>query len=403
AAISLMPLVLIGFMLTGYFYTTLKLARHWMDSLYLLLAWYIIFYTAVRGLSVAARRLAYRRALARRKNLSQEEIDGIKIIQEVPLGLDQINQQTLRLVTMTLFILFMVLLYGIWSDVVMVFSYLDSVALWHYHDTSASGTVLQAVTLGNLLFAILLAAITYILTHNLPGLLEVLILSRLQLRQGTTYAFNTVLIYLLTTLGFVAILSILGVSWGKLQWLVAALSVGLGFGLQEIFANFVSGLIILFERPIRIGDVITIGSFTGTVSKIRIRATTIIDFDRKEVIVPNKAFVTERLINWTLSDTITRLQIKIGVAYGSDLQKVRSVLLQAAQENPRILKEPAPQVLFNHFGDSTLDHELWVYVKEFNDRSASMDELHRRIDQLCRDNEINIAFNQLEVHLHKAE
>ena len=109
----------------------------------------------------------------------------------------------------------------------------------------------------------------------------------------------------------------------KLQWLAAGLTVGLGFGLQEIFANFVSGLIILFERPIRIGDTITIGTFSGSVSKIRIRATTITDFDRKEVIIPNKAFVTERLINWSLSDTITRVLIKVGVAYGSDLDKVK--------------------------------------------------------------------------------
>ena len=104
----------------------------------------------------------------------------------------------------------------------------------------------------------------------------------------------------------------------KLQWLAAALSVGLGFGLQEIFGNFVSGLIILFERPVRIGDTVTIGTFSGTVSKIRIRATTITDFDRKEVIIPNKAFVTERLINWSLSDTVTRVVIRLGVAYGSD-------------------------------------------------------------------------------------
>lgn len=116
----------------------------------------------------------------------------------------------------------------------------------------------------------------------------------------------------------------LGVSWDKLQWLAAALSVGLGFGLQEIFGNFVSGLIILFERPVRIGDTVTIGTFSGTVSKIRIRATTITDFDRKEVIIPNKAFVTERLINWSLSDTVTRVVIRLGVAYGSDLDKVKS-------------------------------------------------------------------------------
>lgn len=185
--------------------------------------------------------------------------------------------------------------------------------------------------------------------------------------------------------------------------MAAALSVGLGFGLNEIFGNFIAGLIILFERPVRIGDTITIGSYSGSVNKIRIRATTITDFDRKEVIIPNKAFVTERLINWSLTDTVTRVLIKVGVAYGSDLDKVRELLLQAAGENPRVMVEPEPQVFFPAFGASTLDHEMRLYVRELRDRSYVVDELNRRIDQLCRENDINIAFNQLEVYLHNPQ
>ena len=187
--------------------------------------------------------------------------------------------------------------------------------------------------------------------------------------------------------------------WNKLQWLVAALSVGLGFGLQEIFANFVSGLIILFERPVRIGDTITVSGFSGTVNKIRIRATTITDFDRKEVIIPNRAFVTERLINWSLSDTITRVVLRIGVSYGSDLELTRRLLLQAAAENPRVMKEPAPSVYFLAFGASTLDHEMRFFVQELGDRNPALDELNRRIDHLFSEHGINIAFNQVEVTL----
>lgn len=155
----------------------------------------------------------------------------------------------------------------------------------------------------------------------------------------------------------------LGVTWNKLQWLVAALTFGLGFGLQEIFVNFVSGIIILFEWPVRIGDTVTIGNFSGTVRKIRIRATTITDFDRKEVIIPNKAFVTERLINWLLSDTIMRIIIKLGAAYGSDLDKVKATLLQAIQSNNKIMSDPALSVFFTDFGDSTLNYELCFYVR----------------------------------------
>ncbi|MEX7649077.1 mechanosensitive ion channel domain-containing protein, partial [Klebsiella pneumoniae] len=130
-----------------------------------------------------------------------------------------------------------------------------------------------------------------------------------------------------------------------------------------------------------------------------IRATTITDFDRKEVIIPNKAFVTERLINWSLSDTVTRVVIRLGVAYGSDLDKVKEVLLKAAHDHPKVMQEPAPAVFFTTFGASTLDHELRLYVRELRDRSYTVDELNRAIDRLCRENDINIAFNQLEVHL----
>ena len=213
-------------------------------------------------------------------------------------------------------------------------------------------------SLRDLLMAVLIALVAYVLTRNLPGLLEVLVLSRLQMSQGSSYAITTMLTYIITSVGLIASLSAIGMSWDKLQWLVAALSVGLGFGLQEIFANFVSGLIILFERPVRIGDVITLGEYSGSVSKIRIRATTITDFDRKEVIIPNKAFVTERLINWSLSDTVTRVIVRVGVAYGSDLELTRRLLLQAASENRRVMKEPVPVVFFLAFGASTLDHEL---------------------------------------------
>ncbi|EJS90025.1 hypothetical protein AAUPMB_03753, partial [Pasteurella multocida subsp. multocida str. Anand1_buffalo] len=193
-----------------------------------------------------------------------------------------------------------------------------------------------------------------------------------------------------------------GMSWSKLQWLFAALSVSLGFGLQEIFANFVSGLIILFERPVRIGDVITIGEYSGTVSRIRIRSTTLIDFDRKEVIVPNKAFVTERLVNWALNDSVTRVVIRVGVGYGSDLELTKRLLLQAATECDRVLKDPEPVVYFLNFGASSLDHELRLYVGKLADRNPTVDCLNRRINSLFEENNIEISFNQLDVFIKKS-
>ena len=174
---------------------------------------------------------------------------------------------------------------------------------------------------------------------------------------------------------------------------------GLGFGLQEIFANFVSGLIILFERPLRIGDTVTIGNVSGTVSRIQIRATTITDFDRKEMIVPNKAFITGQLTNWSLTDTVTRVTIKLGVAYGADLETTRRLLLAIAADNPRVLADPEPLVFFLNFGPSTLDHELRVHVRELGDRNAAIDEINREIDRRFRAAGIEIAFNQMDVHI----
>lgn len=329
----------------------------------------------------------------------KEGAEGAEPPEEPTIALEQVNQQTLRITMLLMFALFGLMFWAIWSDLITVFSYLDSITLWHYNGTEAGAAVVKNVTMGSLLFAIIASMVAWALIRNLPGLLEVLVLSRLNMRQGASYAITTILNYIIIAVGAMTVFGSLGVSWDKLQWLAAALSVGLGFGLQEIFGNFVSGLIILFERPVRIGDTVTIGTFSGTVSKIRIRATTITDFDRKEVIIPNKAFVTERLINWSLTDTTTRLVIRLGVAYGSDLEKVRRVLLQAA-EHPRVMHEPMPEVFFTAFGASTLDHELRLYVRELRDRSRTVDELNRTIDQLCRENDINIAFNQLEVHLH---
>ncbi|GAB1439724.1 mechanosensitive channel MscK [Providencia sp.] len=397
------PLILVGLMMAGYYYTTLRLVNRWIDSLYLLLLWYITYNACLRGLTLVARKLAYQRAIERRAVSKQEETEN-EPIKEPPMTIELISQQSLRLTTMVLFIIFALAFYAIWSDFITIFSFLDSINLWGYTATSTDGgNILQYVTLANLILALVIIVVSWVMTRNLPGLLEVLVLSRLKLRQGSTYAITTILTYIIVGIGAIASLGMIGVTWNKLQWLAAALTVGLGFGLQEIFANFVSGIILLFERPIRIGDTVTIGTYSGTVSKIRIRATTIVDFDRKEVIIPNKAFVTERLINWSLSDTVTRITIAIGVAYGSDLDKVKRVLLSAATNNSKVMTEPAPNVYFTSFGASTLDHELRFYVRQIGDRGVTSDEVNRAIDRLCRENDIDIAFNQLEVHLHNSK
>ena len=396
AALPLALIVAVGF---GYYYTALKLTDRLIDTLYVLVLWVGVEAILVRGLGVAARRLAYQRAIAERQAVPKESPDGGEIVEAPVLDIEQINQQSLRLLRMTLFGVFLVALYWVWADLLSVFSYLDNVTLYQY--ANAAGD-LTSISLNNLLGALLIIGITVALARNLPGLLEVLVLSRLTLAPGSVYATTTLLSYTLVGVGFVTTLSTLGVSWDRLQWLVAALSVGLGFGLQEIFANFISGLIILFEKPIRIGDVVTIGNLSGSVSRIRIRATTITDFDRKDIIVPNKTFITGQLVNWSLTDTVTRVTIRVGVAYGSDLELVRKLLLQAANDNSRVLRDPAPIVYFLTFGESTLDHELRIHVRELGDRNPTVDEINRVIDREFRANGIEIAFRQLDIYLKNA-
>ncbi|MFK3817525.1 mechanosensitive channel MscK [Pseudomonas sp. NPDC089407] len=397
-AFTALPIALFVAVCFGYYYTALKLTDRLIYTLYLLLFWLVIEAAFVRGLSVAARRLAYQRALSKRA-AAKEGLDGEVITEEPTLDIEQVNQQSLRLIRLALLGGFIAGLYWVWSDLISVFAYLNNFVLYEYTSGTGAAASMVPISLGDLLGALVIVGITFALAGNLPGLLEVLVLSRLNLAQGSAYATTTLLSYTIVGVGIVSTLSTLGVSWDKLQWLVAALSVGLGFGMQEIFANFISGIMILFERPVRIGDTITIGNLSGTVSKIRIRATTITDFDRKDIIVPNKTFITGQLINWSLTDTVTRVTLKLGIDYGSDLDLVRDLLLKGAHENPRVLKDPEPIVYFLNFGESSLDHELRMHVRDLGDRNPTLDELNRYISREFKAHDIKISVRQVEVFL----
>ena len=257
----------------------------------------------------------------------------------------------------------------------------------------------QPVTLADLLLAVAIGVLTWIAGRNLPAFLQISVLQRLPIDAGARYAIGAVTSYAIVLVGFVIAFQMIGIGWAKVQWLAAALTVGLGFGLQEIFANFVSGIIILVERPIRVGDTVTIGTVSGTVSQIRIRATVIVDWDRKELLVPNREFVTGQVVNWTLTDPITRVVIPVGVAYGSDTENARDILVGVARQHARILAEPAPRALFLRFGDSTLDLELRAFVRAVEDIPTVRNDLNTAIDRAFRAAGIEIAFPQRDIHV----
>ena len=404
--LQLVPVILIALIALGYYYTALNLITHIINTYIAWVVWSLVRHTIYRGVTVASRRLAYRRLQEKRQQKQQDLNDGspsddVVVIteQEEGLALNEVRSQLLRFADLFIWTALFAIFYYVWSDLVTVVSYLRDITLWQQTSTTEAGVVTETISLFNLIVALIIVVITYILVRNIQGILEVLIFSRVKLSQGTPYTITTLLTYIFVAVGGAWAFSTLGMSWSKLQWLFAALSVGLGFGMQEIFANFVSGIILLFERPIRVGDTVTINGVTGTVAKIRIRAITMIDPDRKEVIVPNKSFVTGQVINWALSNTVTRLVVSVGVAYGSDLDLVKRLLLQAAHEQPSVLKDPEPRALFLTFGASTLDHELRVYVGQVSERNDTLDALNRRVNELFAENNIDIAFNQLDIFI----
>jgi potassium-dependent mechanosensitive channel len=277
----------------------------------------------------------------------------------------------------------------VWADVFPVLRSLDQITLPLYHGADPAHST--PVTLLDFIEGCAIAAMTFVAARNLPGLVEFLALARLPLDTGLRYALAAVVRYTIAIVGLLAAGGAMGIGWPKLQWLVAAISFGLGFGLQEIFANFVSGLIVLMERPVRIGDTVTVGDTTGVVSRIQMRATTILDADRKELIVPNKDFITSRLVNWTLSDSIIRLVVRIGLPYGTDTDEVQRLLLGVAAETPDALKYPPPKAVLVGFSEKTLDFELRVFVADVESLMPVRHRLNTTIEHALRDAGINFA------------
>ncbi|MCY4471350.1 MAG: mechanosensitive ion channel [Kistimonas sp.] len=378
----------------GYYYTALYLQMQLVVTLCLVGGAILVQALVLRSLHVAERRLAFTRAL-RKRAASQ---DGENL--EVPnLDLATISKQSLRLVNSLMLVGVLIGLFWLWKDLFSFLNVLDSVTLWELAVESQGGQPVP-VLLSDLILALITLAASFILARNLPGLLEVTVLSRLKLRTGSSYAITTLLSYMITCVGVIVALGLLGASWGKLQWLVAALGLGIGIGLQEVVANFVAGLIILFERPVRIGDTITLGEVNGEVSRIRIRSTTIVDWDNREIIVPNKILMGEKLINWSLSSSVVRIILRFRVIHDSDVRLIHKLLHQAASENGRVVAQPETLVVLMDYGESALEFELRTYVVHVHDRMPVRDQLNSRIKELFTEHGVVVACPRQQVTLH---
>jgi potassium efflux system protein len=287
----------------------------------------------------------------------------------------------------------------VWKQVFPALRVLNEITLWGYSSVVDGQTVMVPVTLGSLGLAVLVGVFSWLAMRHLPAILQTVLSRQLDLSPGAVYTVTTLSGYAVSVFGAIVVMGILGFKWSQIQWLVAALGVGIGFGLQEIVANFISGLIILFERPIRVGDIVTVGNTDGVVTRIRIRATTIRDFDRKELLVPNKEFISGQLLNWSLSDPVIRIVVPVGVAYGSDVQQAMDLMMKAARESKYVLKKPKPLITFESFGDNSLLLKLRCFIGSVDDRLPAISDLHVSIDRKFREAGISIAFPQREVHI----
>ena len=271
------------------------------------------------------------------------------------------------------------------------------------------GYVVNGFDIGNfriipssILWALLVFSTIVILSSWVRSQLENNWLKMTTMGQGARDAMVTIIGYILFIIALLAGLSVAGFDFGNIAIVAGALSVGIGFGLQNIVNNFVSGLILLFERPIRKGDWIVVGTTEGLVKDIHIRSTRIQTFDRSDVIVPNSELISNQVTNWVLSGQTGRAIVPVGVAYGTDTEKVRDILLAIAEENENVAKTgsvPKPKVLFREFGDSSLNFELRVFLHSVDSRLSVISEINFAIDKAFREEGIEIPFPQRDLHV----
>ena len=271
--------------------------------------------------------------------------------------------------------------------------------------TLARGPSLGPVTLSPL--AIFLAGISIWLARKLSRFIRLVLETRIFHRRhwdlGIQHTISNSIHYSLMTLGIIVALGFLGINYANLAIIAGGLGVGIGFGLQNIVNNFLSGLILLFERPIKVGDLLVIDGQWGRVKEIRVRSTVFQAVDRSVLIIPNSDLISNKILNWTFYGRgPIRLTLKVGVAYGSNVHEVTKIIDQVCRQNHRVLLDPPPQIFFNAYGDSSLDFTIWIFVRTPDDRVPATHELNAAIFDAFNQQGVEFPYPQLDVHLRSA-
>ena len=370
-----------------------------LDTLQAGIALAIAYSFLLHWLQVERRHLRFEELQQAREVQSEQPLSELGVVDEDKENLAELGEETRELLNAAAIVVALSVLYYLWAPILPVFNAMSAVTLWTSTVMVEGVATVHRITLEIVVLVTLMIGVTIYAARKLPALVELVLRSRLDVSAGTRYTVSTLLNYIILGVGILVALSKLGLDWSKLQWLVAALGVGIGFGLQEIVANFICGLIILFERPISVGDIITVGDQDGVVTRIRIRATTIRDWDNKELVIPNKEIITGRLLNWSLTDTRLRLTVPVGLAYGSDAVLALRILAETVADDERILKDPAPSIIFSDFGESSLNMVCRFYIDSVDNMWPVKTALHLEIYRRFEEAGIVISFPQRDVHL----
>jgi len=256
------------------------------------------------------------------------------------------------------------------------------------------------VTAWMILYFLLLIFFLFFGTAKLKRWFIYKLLGRTSLDLGVRHAMGTIFRYILIVIGFLLILEFLGVDLSGFTIVLSALGVGIGFGLQNVTNNFISGIIILFERPIKLGDRIEVSNVTGDIVKISMRSTTVLTNDNIAIIVPNSDFISTTVVNWSHNDRNVRFNIPVGVSYKSDPESVRKILLEVAEKNEGVLKDPEPDVLLNDYGDNSINFTLRVWTSTYITRPNLLkSQLYFSIFEMFKKHSIEIPFPQRDIHV----
>lgn len=385
AAVMAVPLGIAALSTAGYFVAAVYFFGRAAFSLYVVFGAVMLYGLIALWVDVERWRLA-RRDEAQAQQRTTPLPGGRPVADIAAIG-----EQTRALLDLGVTLLVLAALWGVWKDALPALAEIGDYALWTYEETAGGKSVTRSITAGHLFLAMLVGAVTAVVVRNIGALVDMVLLQHLDVQADATYALKVTTRYAIAAAGIVLAANILGMDWSDVQWLVAALGVGLGFGLQEIFGNFVAGIIVLVERPVRIGDVITIGDVSGTVTRIRARVITVVDFDNKEVLIPNKSLITDRVVNWTLSSQTTRIVVRVNVAADTDLERAQRVILAAVRRNADLSQEHPPRVYFVSFGANALTLEISAFVDSFAKRQRVQHEINVAVDRALRDNGIRVA------------